>query len=184
MGDNTHTEGNASWTTFGKHIEEGDGGKMAVTAEYKNEPQISRLSDILNKQIANWTVLFVKLHNYHWYVKGESFFTLHVKFEELYNEGALHLDNLAERLLALGGSPVATMKESLELSKVQEAVGNETSNQMVETLYKDFNAIVAELREGMTVAQDNKDEATADMLLAIHQSLEKHVWMFRSFLGK
>jgi starvation-inducible DNA-binding protein len=67
-----------------------------------------QLTDIVNKQIANWSVLYIKLHNYHWYVKGPQFFTLHEKFEQLYNEAALHIDELAERLLALGGAPVAT----------------------------------------------------------------------------
>lgn len=62
------------------------------------------LVDLVNKQIANWTVLYTKLHNYHWYVTGPDFFTLHAKFEELYNEAALHIDELAERLLALEGS--------------------------------------------------------------------------------
>ena len=77
---------------------------------------MTKLHEILNKQISTWSVLYVKLHNYHWYVKGNQFFTLHVKFQELYEESTLHLDDLAERLLALEGKPVATMKEHLELS--------------------------------------------------------------------
>ncbi|MDV2888516.1 ferritin-like domain-containing protein, partial [Alkalihalophilus pseudofirmus] len=56
----------------------------------------NQLVHVLNKQIANWSVLYMKLHNYHWYVKGEQFFTLHVKFEEFYNEAGLHVDELAE----------------------------------------------------------------------------------------
>lgn len=143
-----------------------------------------QLMDIVNKQIANWSVLYIKLHNYHWYVKGSQFFTLHEKFEQLYNEAALHIDELAERLLALGGAPVATMKECLEQSSVKEATGQETAEQMVATIVSDFETMIAELKEGMQVADEVGDETTGDMLLGIHQSLEKHVWMLKSFLGR
>ena len=141
-----------------------------------------KVSTILNKQIANWSVLFVKLHNYHWYVKGSQFFTLHAKFEEFYNEAALHIDELAERLLALQGKPAATMKEYLEISSIKEATGNENANEMVATLVGDFDIMIEELKEGMEAADSLGDETTADMLLAIHQSLEKHNWMLRSFM--
>lgn len=143
-----------------------------------------QLTDIVNKQIANWSVLYIKLHNYHWYVKGPQFFTLHEKFEQLYNEAALHIDELAERLLALGGAPVATMKECLEQSSVKEANGQETAEQMVATIVSDFETMIEELKEGMQVADEVGDEITGDMLLGIHQSLEKHVWMLKSFLDR
>jgi starvation-inducible DNA-binding protein len=141
------------------------------------------MAEVLNQQIANWTVLYVKLHNYHWYVKGNQFFTLHAKFEEFYNEAALHIDELAERLLALKGQPVATMKECLALASVQEATNHEDAQQMVQTLVNDFEQINKELREGMELADEQNDEVTGDMLLAIHSSLEKHIWMLTSFLG-
>ncbi|MDF0728376.1 DNA starvation/stationary phase protection protein [Cytobacillus sp. S13-E01] len=144
----------------------------------------NQLTVIVNKQIANWSVLYIKLHNYHWFVKGPSFFTLHDKFEELYNESAVHIDELAERLLALQGEPVATMREILEVSTIKEANGNETAEQMVQEITNDFNTLTNELKEGMGVADEVGDETTGDMLLAIHQSLEKHVWMLNSFLGK
>lgn len=141
------------------------------------------LIDIVNKQIANWNVLYVKLHNYHWYVKGPQFFTLHTKFEELYNEAALHIDELAERLLALGGKPLATMKDYLAVASVHEAKGNETAEEMVEEIVRDFETMIQELKDGMNYAGEIDDETTGDMLLGIHQSLEKHVWMLKSFLG-
>ncbi|MEH7224184.1 Dps family protein [Bacillus sp. JJ1566] len=144
----------------------------------------AQLIEIVNKQVANWSVMYIKLHNYHWYVKGSNFFTLHVKFEELYNEAAVHIDELAERLLAISGQPVATMKEILELSSIQEANGNENAEEMVATISNDFSILTGELKEGMKVAADADDETTGDMLLAIHQALEKHIWMLQSFLGK
>lgn len=138
--------------------------------------------NVLNKQVANWSVLFIKLHNYHWYVQGPQFFTLHAKFEEFYNEAALHIDELAERILALGGKPVATMQEYLETASIKEASRTETAEQMVQTLIDDYSTIIAELKEGMETAQREDDEITADMLLAIHTELENHVWMLRAFL--
>ncbi|MBT2700518.1 DNA starvation/stationary phase protection protein [Bacillus sp. ISL-40] len=144
----------------------------------------NQLVSILNKQIANWSVLYTKLHNYHWYVKGGQFFTLHVKFEEFYNEAGLHVDELAERLLAIGGKPAATMKEYLEISSIKEATDNETADEMVESVINDFSIIIGELKEGMSFADEKNDETTGDMLLAIHSGLEKHVWMLTAFLGR
>ncbi|MDQ0216556.1 starvation-inducible DNA-binding protein [Oikeobacillus pervagus] len=143
----------------------------------------NQLTVIVNKQIANWTVMYTKLHNYHWFVKGPQFFVLHVKFEELYNEASVHIDELAERLLALEGKPVATLQESLQLASVKEAEGNETAEQMVQAIVNDFSLMIQELKEGMDLASETGDETTGDMLLAIHQGLEKHVWMLKSFLG-
>lgn len=142
-----------------------------------------KLLNVVNKQVADWTVLYVKLHNYHWYVKGKDFFTLHEKFEELYTETATYIDDLAERMLALNGQPVATMKECLEISSIQEAEGKESAEQMVKNLYDDFSNIAEELKQGMELAAEVGDETTGDMLLAIHQSIEKHNWMLKAFLG-
>ncbi|PAQ14544.1 Dps family protein [Bacillus sp. FJAT-42315] len=143
-----------------------------------------KLVQSVNQQIANWTVLYTKLHNYHWFVKGPQFFALHDKFEELYTEASLHIDELAERLLALGGEPVATLKESLEMATIGEAEGKETAEQMVQSVVNDFTTIIAELKAAMDLAGEVDDETTGDMLLAIHQGLEKHAWMLKSFLGK
>lgn len=142
------------------------------------------LTSIVNKQVANWSVLYIKLHNYHWYVTGPEFFTLHAKFEELYNEAGIHIDELAERLLALGEKPVATMKDCLEMASVKEADGGESATEMVKSVVEDFTTLIGELKEGMDLAAETGDETTGDMLLAIHASLEKHVWMLNSFLGK
>ncbi|WP_243291123.1 Dps family protein [Bacillus sp. FJAT-47783] len=144
----------------------------------------SQLVDVVNKQVADWTVLYVKLHNYHWNVKGPHFFVLHDKFEELYTEAATYIDDLAERLLALNGKPVGTMKECLEISSIQEASGNESAEQMVKQIHDDFTMLIEDLSNGMELADEANDEATGDMLLGIHQTLEKHNWMLKSFLGE
>lgn len=138
----------------------------------------------LNELVSTWSVLYTKLHNYHWYVSGPSFFTLHVKFEELYNEVTLNLDDLAERILSKGGKPVATLKEHLELSLIKEASGKEDATKMVEKLVADFKTIMKALDNGMTLAADAGDDRTEDLLNAQFQSLEKHTWMLNAYLGK
>ncbi|WP_174734596.1 Dps family protein [Mesobacillus harenae] len=143
----------------------------------------NELTNSVNKQIANWSVLYIKLHNYHWYVTGPEFFTLHSKFEEFYGEAALYIDELAERLLALGDKPVATMAGCLEISSVKESNGEETTAEMVQQITKDYSQIIKELKRGIELAEAANDDATADLLLSIHSNLEKHVWMLSSYLA-
>lgn len=107
-----------------------------------------------------------------------------MKFEELYNEATLHMDEIAERLLALGGKPVATMKEQLELSVIEEASSKESAEEMVDTVVSDYDKIMKSLKKGMELAAADGDDMTEDMLNAIHQNLEKHSWMLSAFLGE
>ena len=142
------------------------------------------LNNQLNDLVATWSVLYTKLHNYHWYVSGPSFFTLHAKFEELYNETTLTLDEIAERILALGGKPVATLKEHLEMSLVKEATGKESAEEMVQTIINDFSVMMDALNKTMETAAEMGDDRTEDLLNAKFQSLEQHSWMLSAFLGK
>ncbi|WP_088005570.1 Dps family protein [Indiicoccus explosivorum] len=144
----------------------------------------AELNQELNKQVAMWSVMYTKLHNFHWYVKGKQFFTLHEKFEELYNESSQYLDEIAERLLALGGKPVATMQEQLELSDVKEAKKTENAEEMVDSVISDFETIMQSLKRGREISGEIGDDMTQDMLNEIHQNLEKHKWMLAAFLGE
>ncbi len=150
-----------------------------VKTKEKNIP----VTETLNTQVANFSVLYMKLHHYHWYVKGENFFTLHVKFEELYTEMASHLDTIAERMLTLGAPPTATLKEQLQLASIKEATGDENAQEMVQALANDFNTVCTELTEGITLAEDKNDQPTADLFIAIRTSLEKHRWMLEAYLA-
>lgn len=138
----------------------------------------------LNLQIANWTVMYTKLHNFHWFVKGPNFFTLHEKFESFYDEAAGYIDDIAERLLAIGGTPIATLREALALASISEASGKETADEMVAAVIADFEKLDSELKDGMEAAARAEDEATSDLLLGIVSSLEKHNWMLNAYLGK
>ncbi len=142
------------------------------------------IETVINQQIANWNVVYTKLHHFHWFVKGSHFFTLHAKFEELYEEAATVIDEMAERLLMSGGIPIASLKQYLELSTIDEATEMVSAEEMVKTLVKDFSLIIDELKAGIEVADQNNDEVTADLFLGLIEKLDKHNWMLNSFLGK
>ncbi|KAA0561763.1 Dps family protein [Rossellomorea aquimaris] len=135
----------------------------------------------LNKQLANWNVLYTKLHNYHWYVTGPEFFTLHEKFEEYYNEAGNYIDEVAERILTIKGKPIATLKEYLETATIEESNGKESSTEMVDSLVNDFEQIVNDSKKIIEAAEDSQDQPTADLFIGIKTSLEQHIWMLNAF---
>ncbi|UOQ91954.1 DNA starvation/stationary phase protection protein [Halobacillus shinanisalinarum] len=140
--------------------------------------------DVLNKQLSNFSVMYVKLHNYHWLVTGGDFYDLHEKFEEFYTETAQYMDDLAERILALNGKPVGTMRDFLQTASITEASRNETPEQMVQNISNDFNTMISEITQGTEVADRENDGPTTDMLNHIRATLEKQNWMLKSFLSK
>ena len=107
-----------------------------------------------------------------------------MKFEELYNEAAQYVDDLAERILAVGGNPVGTLKESLDMSIVEEAGKGYAAEQMVEELSKDFTNISKQLENAIKVAGDAGDDVSEDMFIGMQTSVDKHNWMLQSYLGK
>ncbi|PQP84436.1 DNA starvation/stationary phase protection protein [Paenibacillus sp. PCH8] len=145
---------------------------------------VTALHDVLNRQIAGWSVMYTKLHHFHWYVQGPHFFTLHAKFEELYNLATANMDEAAERLLAIGGRPVATMAEQLRLSPIGEAQGPLSADRMVDSVVADLRTMVEVIQEGIHAAGEAEDNATEDMLIGFTAALDKEVWMLNAFLGK
>lgn len=149
-----------------------------------NSDNKQEVRDALNLQVANFTVLWTKLHNYHWYVKGNNFFSLHEKFEELYDTAAEYVDELAERLLAIGGEPIGKQSEAIEKATVKEAEYDIEANAMVKQLVQDYDNIIKELDEGRKVAEEAGDDRTADTFIGMTTDIEKNNWMLKSFLGK
>ncbi|MGG0717866.1 DNA starvation/stationary phase protection protein [Robertmurraya massiliosenegalensis] len=142
------------------------------------------LQTALNVQISNWSILYTKLHRYHWYVKGPLFFTLHEKFEELYNEAALTVDEVAERLLAIGGQPVATMKEYLETGTLSESGNEAKASEMVASLVSDYKALKEQLVELADLADENNDVNTNDLAVGLIEKIDTHIWMLNAYLGE
>ncbi len=143
----------------------------------------NRLEAFLNKELANFNVLFVKLNQYHWYVKGEGFFTLHEKFQEYYEELVEYIDEIAERNLIIGNAPIGTLKEYLEYTTLKEEVEKDlTGRQMVERTLADFETISNELKEGIEIAGEEDDSVTEDLLIGFKTYFEKNIWILRAYL--
>ena len=144
---------------------------------------MEKLHVFLNKQVANFSVLFTKLHHHHWYVKGEHFFTLHELFEEYYDEINEFYDEYAERLLSIGGMPISKMKGYLEVTSLGEVTETINAKEMVKMVRDDFTIIVDELKQGVEIAENIGDDVTADLFINTMSVLEKHVWMLDFYLA-
>jgi starvation-inducible DNA-binding protein len=144
---------------------------------------MNNYKSLLNRQVANFGVLYTKLHNFHWFVKGFQFYQLHQLFEGFYDEATETLDAIAERLLMLGEKPYATLSAFLQYATIKEASGNETLVEMVKATLADFELLNKELTEIVKGAQEAGDEVTVDMILGIQGGLQKHVWMLKAVLG-
>lgn len=145
---------------------------------------MTKLHSALNVQISNWSMLYTKLHRFHWFVKGPHFFTLHEKFEELYNESADVVDEAAERLLAVGGTPVATMKEYLALATLDETKGETKANDMVQSLIEDYKQLKQELKTLADLSDESGDDSINDFAVGLIVKLDTHIWMLSAYLGE
>ncbi|CCV64829.1 Starvation-inducible DNA-binding protein, ferritin-like protein [Alteracholeplasma palmae J233] len=144
---------------------------------------MNKLYVALNKQVSNFSVLFTKLHHYHWYVKGPEFFSLHEHLEELYNEVNELYDEYAERLIAIGGKPISNLKGYLEVTSLNEAT-EESTKDMILAVSNDLKLLVTELKEVIDLADKVDDYGTADMATSTIRSFDKHIWMFTALLNK
>lgn len=145
---------------------------------------MTKLHEALNIQISNWSMLYTKLHRFHWFVKGPHFFTLHEKFEELYDESAGVVDEAAEKLLTVGGTPVATMKEYLALATLEETKGETTATEMVSSLLDDYKHLSEALKEVAQLSEESGDHGINDFAVGLIVKLDTHIWMLSAYLGK
>lgn len=146
------------------------------------ENKTKTIAEELTTLLADEHVLYMKTRNFHWNVTGPSFNSLHTMFEQQYTEGALHIDEVAERIRSLGHHAVGSMKEFLEISKLKESDGKLKSMEMVKGLLHDHESISQSLREMAQLAGDKNDIGTEDMLIALLEWHEKTAWMLRSHL--
>ncbi|HCT40170.1 MAG TPA: DNA starvation/stationary phase protection protein [Moraxellaceae bacterium] len=133
--------------------------------------------------LADSYTLYLKTHNFHWNVTGPMFNTLHLMFEAQYNELALAVDLIAERIRALGFPAPGSYREFLKLSTIPEAMGSPTAEEMIRQLVEGQESIVRTARSIFPVVDDAHDEPTADLLTQRMQVHEKTAWMLRSLLG-
>ncbi len=149
------------------------------------EKVVRPIVDQLNDLLANYHIHYQKLRGCHWNIRGPHFFTLHIKFEELYTNAQQTIDELAERILTLGKSPYSTFTDYIKISKIKEVdtIGMKDSD-MVLAILDDFSSLIELEREIMSTTSEAGDDGTNDLINKFMQFKEKNTWMLRSFAGK
>lgn len=145
--------------------------------------QREAIADGLSRLLADTYTLYLKTHNFHWNVTGPQFNTLHTMFEQQYTELATAVDEIAERIRALGVPAPGSYKQFAALTRIKEEDGVPSANDMIRALAKDQEAVVRTAREVFPLADEANDEPTADLLTQRMQIHEKTAWMLRSMLG-
>ncbi|HEY5656243.1 MAG TPA: Dps family protein [Myxococcota bacterium] len=138
--------------------------------------------EALSRLLADTYTLYLKTHNYHWNVTGPMFSTLHTLFETEYTEYALPVDEIAERIRAIGARAPGSYTEFAELASVKEDRGSPPAMEMISNLVADQEATVASARKIVEVAEAAGDQATADLGVRRIETHEKNAWMLRSHL--
>jgi len=136
----------------------------------------------LSRLLADTYTLYLKTHNFHWNVTGPMFQTLHLMFEQEYNELALAVDLIAERIRALGFPAPGTYKEFTKLSSIKESDGVPSAKDMIKQLVEGQEAVVRTARSVFPMVKKVNDEPSADLLTQRMQVHEKNAWMLRSLL--
>ena len=142
------------------------------------------IADGLSRLLADTYTLYLKTHNFHWNVTGPMFQTLHLMFETQYNELALAVDLVAERIRALGYPAPGTYSEYAKLSSIKETAGVPKAEKMIELLVEGQESVVRTARSIFPLVEKVNDEPTADLLTQRMQVHEKTAWMLRSLLEK
>lgn len=142
----------------------------------------AKIVDSLSTVLGDAFMLYLKTHNFHWNVTGPMFSTLHVMFEEQYTEQWNALDEIAERIRALGHFAPATSQRYVQLSSIKEEPEVLSAKEMIRQLVEGNEILVRTMRAGVKVADDLDDFPTADMLTTRMEVHEKNAWMLRSFL--
>lgn len=147
-----------------------------------SEENRGKITKGLNHLLADTYTLYLMTHNFHWNVKGPMFNTLHLMFETQYNELALAVDLIAERIRALGYPAPGTYAEFAKLTSIKEVPGVPLAKEMIAHLVEGQHAVVKTARSLFPIVEEAADEPTADILTQRMQLHEKTAWMLRSLL--
>jgi starvation-inducible DNA-binding protein len=149
-----------------------------------DKEKVGKIAGELNILLSTYQVHYQKLRNFHWNIKNKSFFILHEKFEELYNETNLAVDEIAERILTLQMQPLSKMSDYLDNSLLKEESENLKGQEMVEEVLADYTTIISQMRKIVSMASDANDEGTVTMIGEYIGKLEKHGWMLSAWLDQ
>lgn len=147
-----------------------------------DEKKVNGVVSALNQLLADFQVYYMNLRGLHWNVKGKGFFTLHAKYEELYNDAAAKVDVIAERLLQLGSTPENRFSAYLRMATLQEDGFIPTGHAGLEKVLEALKVLIAEERKTVELAGEANDEVTVALMDDFLTGQEKLVWMITSFL--
>jgi starvation-inducible DNA-binding protein len=138
----------------------------------------------LDELLANYSIFYQNTRGFHWNIKGEKFFELHVKFEELYNDLLIKIDEIAERILTLGHTPNHNYSIYIKASKIKESAQVNDGIKAVGNILNSFHTIIILQRELLKLSDEANDEGTNALMSDYIRMQEKLVWMYSSFLNK
>jgi starvation-inducible DNA-binding protein len=138
----------------------------------------------LNQLLADYQIYYQNLRGFHWNISGPGFFELHRHFETLYTAAQLTIDELAERILTLGGRPLHTMSDYVHSADIKESRDVYTADETVRTTLKNIEVLLHLEREIVIAANEAGDEGTADLLTPLIAAQEKQAWMLKAYLGR
>ncbi|MFV0346834.1 MAG: Dps family protein [Bacteroidales bacterium] len=142
-----------------------------------------KLSDKLNELLANYQYFYMNTRGFHWNIKGSSFFELHLKFEELYDDSVLKVDEIAERILTLAHTPLHSYSDYAKVSKIKEAKNVTDGKDAVKNILASYEILLPLEREILELAGDAGDEGTSALMSDYIREQEKLVWMYSSYMG-
>jgi starvation-inducible DNA-binding protein len=143
--------------------------------------ETAEIVETMNKLLANYSVHYQKLRNFHWNVKGPDFFDIHEQFEDQYNFAKVAIDDIAERIRVFGQTPMSTMRDYLDTSEIKESGTDLSAHEMVKEILKDYKILLEYMFDTLEVAIENGDSGTEDMVKGFIKTIEKNHWMFTSF---
>lgn len=143
------------------------------------------ITENLNLFLANLNVFYRKLQNYHWNIKGEDFFNVHLKLEEYYNDTNEQIDEVAEHILIIDGEPLGTMNDYLKITQIKEAKNEKIcSNEIFNNILKDYNILLENVTNIKEDAENDKKYATSALMDEYLLDFGKKVWMIKQMLMK
>lgn len=149
-----------------------------------DEKKTTKTVQELNTLLADYHIYYQKLRNFHWNVIGKNFFDLHEKFEELYDDAKLKVDEIAERILTLRFQPTSNLSDYLKASNIKESSSDLSDTKMIQILLDDHGVILNQMRKVIDVAGKGGDEGTIDLIGAYIRELEKTSWMLDAWKMK
>lgn len=155
---------------------------MATNAIGLDNKMSTELGKKLNDLLSNYQVFYMNARGFHWNIKGDKFFELHLKFEELYNDSLLKIDEIAERILTLGSTPIHAFTDYVNNSSIKEVKNVSDGKKAVTEILSGFKKLLTIEREILDLSSEADDEGTNAQMSDYIRQQEKLVWMYSSYL--